>query len=95
MVRKAEQTAPTKKKQKRVVMFTTPTCTYCTAAKRYLRQNKIKFREVDVSRDQAAARDMMRRAGSMGVPVLDIGGKIVRGFDKPQINALLNIKNNN
>jgi glutaredoxin-like YruB-family protein len=94
MARKADQTA-TKKKQKRVIVFTTPTCTYCTAAKRYLRQNNIKFREVDVSQDQAAARDMMRRAGSMGVPVLDIDGKIVRGFDKPQINALLDIKNNN
>jgi len=80
------------KKQKRVIIFTTPTCTYCTAAKRYLRQNHVKFREVDVSRDQAAARDMMRRAGSMGVPVLDIGGKIVRGFDRPKIDELLEIK---
>ena len=80
------------KKQPRVVMFTTPTCTYCVAAKRYLRQNSIRFREVDVSRDQAAARDMMRRAGSMGVPVLDIGGRIVRGFDRPKIDELLNIK---
>jgi len=93
MARRADKVAT--KKQKRVIVFTTPTCTYCTAAKRYLRQNHIKFREVDVSRDQSAARDMMRRSGSMGVPVLDIGGKIVRGFDKPQINALLNIKNNN
>jgi len=82
----------TAKKQPRVIMFTTPTCTYCNAAKRHLRQNHIKFREVDVSRDAAAARDMMRRAGSMGVPVLDIGGKIVRGFDRQKIDALLNIK---
>ncbi len=81
------------KKQPRVIMFTTPTCTYCTAAKRYLRQNNIRFREVDVSRDAAAARDMLRRAGSMGVPVLDIGGQIVRGFDRPKIDELLNIKN--
>jgi glutaredoxin-like YruB-family protein len=81
-----------KKKQPRVIMFTTPTCTYCNAAKRHLRQHKIKFREVDVSRDAAAARDMMRRAGSMGVPVLDIGGRIVRGFDRPQIDQLLGIK---
>lgn len=81
-----------KPKQKRVIIFTTPTCTYCTAAKRYLRQHQVKFREVDISRDPAAARDVMRRTGSMGVPVLDIGGKIVRGFDKPQINALLEIK---
>ncbi len=87
-----KETTDRKKKQPRVIIFTTPTCTYCNAAKRYLRQNRIKFREVDVSRDQAAARDMMRRSGSMGVPVLDIGGKIVRGFDRPKIDELLNIK---
>lgn len=80
------------KKQPRVIIFTTPTCTFCNAAKHYLRQHHIKFREVDVSRDAAAARDIMRRTGSMGVPVLDIGGKIVRGFDKPRINALLGLK---
>ncbi len=79
-------------RQKRVIVFTTPTCTYCTAAKRYLRQHHIKFREVDISQDPAAARDVMRRTGSMGVPVLDIGGKIVRGFDRPKINELLAIK---
>lgn len=88
----ARKTSDTPKKQPRVILFTTPTCTYCTAAKRYLRQHQINFREVDVSRDQAAARDMMRRAGSMGVPVLDIGGKIVRGFDRPKINELLDIR---
>ena len=46
----------------------------------------------DVSRDQAAARDMVRRSGQMGVPVIDIGGKIVVGFNRPQINTLLGIK---
>jgi len=79
-------------KQPRVIIFTTPTCTFCTAAKHYLRQHNIRFREVDVSRDAAAARDIMRRSGSMGVPVLDIGGQIVRGFDKPRINTLLGLK---
>lgn len=78
-------------KQKRVIIFTTPTCGYCRMAKQYLRRNKIRFRDVDVSRDPAAARDLMRRSGQMGVPVLDIGGKIIVGFDKPQINNLLGI----
>lgn len=86
----ARETEP--KKQPRVIIFTTPTCTFCNAAKHYLRQHHIKFREVDVSRDAAAARDIMRCTGSMGVPVLDIGGKIVRGFDKSKINALLGLK---
>ena len=81
----------TKKKQPRVIIFTTPTCRFCRAAKKYLRERGIRFKEVDVSRDQAAARDMVRRSGQMGVPVLDIGGKIVVGFDRPKIDRLLGL----
>ena len=80
-----------KKKQPRVIVFSTPTCTYCNLAKKYFRQNKVRFRDVDVSRDQAAARDMVRRSGQMGVPVIDIGGKIIVGFDKPKISQLLGL----
>lgn len=78
--------------QPRVVIFTTPTCAFCNAAKAYFRQKGIRFTEVDVSRDPAAARDMVRRSGQQGVPVIDIGGRIVVGFDKARINALLGIK---
>jgi glutaredoxin 3 len=60
-------------------------------AKKYFREKGIKFRDVDVSRDQAAARDMLRRSGQSGVPVIDIGGKIIIGFDRPRINKLLGI----
>ncbi|NKQ36605.1 MAG: NrdH-redoxin [Chloroflexi bacterium] len=80
-----------KKKQPRVIIFTTPTCSYCNMAKQYFRRNKIRFKDVDVSRDQAAARDLVRRSGQMGVPVIDINGKIIVGFDKPKINNLLGI----
>ncbi len=80
------------KLQPRVIVFTTPTCTYCNAVKRYFREKGIKFRDVDVSRDAAAARDMVRRSGQMGVPVIDIGGKIVVGFDRPKIDRFLGIK---
>jgi glutaredoxin-like YruB-family protein len=76
----------------KVIIFTTPTCTYCNMTKKYLREKGIRFKEVDVSRDPAAARDMVRRSGQMGVPVLDIGGKIVVGFDRPKINQYLGIK---
>jgi glutaredoxin 3 len=79
--------------QPRVVVFSTPTCGYCNAAKTYFRQKGIKFQDVDVSRDSAAARDMVRRSGQQGVPVIDIGGKIVVGFDRPKINKLLGIQN--
>ncbi len=82
----------TTKPQPRVIVFSTPTCTYCNAAKRYFREKGIQYKDVDVSRDQAAARDMVRRSGQMGVPVIDIGGKIVVGFDRPKIDKYLGIK---
>ncbi len=78
--------------QPKVIVFSTPTCSYCTAAKSYFRQKGVKFRDVDVSKDPAAARDMVRRSGQQGVPVIDIGGKIVVGFDRPKINQMLGIK---
>jgi glutaredoxin-like YruB-family protein len=84
--------ADTTKPQPKVIVFSTPTCSFCTAAKHYFRQQGIKFRDVDVSRDPAAARDMLRRSGQQGVPVIDIGGKIVVGFDRNKINQLLGLK---
>ncbi len=80
------------KPQPRVIVFSTPTCSFCNQAKLYFRQKGIRFRDVDVSRDQAAARDMVRRSGQQGVPVIDIGGRIIVGFDRPKINQLLGIK---
>jgi glutaredoxin-like YruB-family protein len=82
----------TAKPQPKVIVFSTPTCSFCTAAKHYFRQQGIQFRDVDVSRDPAAARDMVRRSGQQGVPVIDIGGKIVVGFDRSKINQLRGIK---
>lgn len=86
--------AQTEKKQPRVIIFTTPTCSYCNLAKQYFRRNNVRFRDVDISKDAAAARDVVRRSGQMGVPVIDIGGKIIVGFDKPKINQLLGLSNN-
>lgn len=82
----------TKLQQPRVIVFSTPTCVYCNAVKQYFRQKGIKFRDVDVSRDPIAARDMVRRSGQQGVPVIDIGGRIVVGFDRPKIDQLLGLK---
>ena len=80
------------KHQPRVIVFSTPTCSFCNQTKRYFREKGIKFKDVDVSRDAAAARDMVRRSGQQGVPVIDIGGKIVVGFDRMKINQLLGIR---
>jgi glutaredoxin 3 len=79
------------KPQPRVIVFSTPTCSFCNMAKMYFREKGIKFKDVDVSRDPAAARDMVRRSGQQGVPVIDIGGKIVVGFDRPKIDKYLSL----
>ena len=79
------------KPQPRVIVFSTPTCSFCNMAKKYFREKGIKFKDVDVSRDPVAARDMVRRSGQQGVPVIDIGGKIVVGFDRPKIDRYLGI----
>ncbi len=79
------------KPQPHVIVFSTPTCSFCNMAKKYFHEKGIKFKDVDVSRDPAAARDMIRRSGQQGVPVIDIGGKIVVGFDRVKINKYLGI----
>lgn len=75
----------------RVLVFTTPTCPWCQRAKSYLRSKSIPFKEVDVSRDQQAARDLVRRTGQMGVPVIEIDGRAVVGFDQRQVDRLLGL----
>ena len=82
-----DQTKP----QPRVIVFSTPACSFCNMTKKYFREKGIKFRDVDVSRDMAAARDMVRRSGQQGVPVIDIGGKIVVGFDRVKIDKYLGL----
>lgn len=78
--------------QPKVIIFTTPTCSFCNAAKRYFREKNIRFTEVDVSRDQKAAMDMYKRTGQMGVPVILINNRPIIGFDVNKINQMLNIK---
>lgn len=79
------------KPSKNVTVYTTPTCTWCTTVKRHLQENGIRFREIDVSADQNAAAEMVKKSGQQGVPQTDINGQIVVGFDKTKINALLGI----
>ncbi len=79
--------------QPKVIVFSTPTCTYCTQAKRFLREHNVRFTDVDVSRDERAARDLQRRTGQIGVPVILVNNRPIVGFDKPTLMQLLNIKN--
>ena len=78
--------------QPKVVVFTTRTCSWCNAVKQHFKKYKIKFREVDINKDPNGAEDMIKRTGQMGVPVVLINNKPIIGFNKPEINKLLNIK---
>jgi len=79
---------------KSVTVYTTPSCPWCTTVKNYLRQNRIPYTEVDVSRDQRAAEDLVRKSGQQGVPQTEINGTIVVGYDKKQLDDLLEIGKN-
>ena len=72
-----------------VIMYSTPSCSYCRLAKDYFRQNKIAFTEYNVATDTKRAEEMTRKSGQMGVPVLDINGRILVGFDKSQIERAI------
>lgn len=74
-----------------VKIYSTPACTFCRSVKRYLKEKNVSFKDIDVSRDQQAAQNMIRKSGQTGVPVIDIGGKIIIGFNKPAIDRALNI----
>jgi glutaredoxin 3 len=73
----------------RVVLFSTPTCSWCRRAKRYFRERRIPFKEINVERDQEAARDVARKTGQTGVPVIKIGNRWIVGFDKVRIEKEL------
>lgn len=72
-----------------VKVYSTPTCPWCTMAKKYLESKSINYQEFDVSKDRDAAAEMVNKSGQRGVPVLDIDGNIVIGFDKDKIDNLI------
>ncbi len=72
-----------------VKVYSTPTCPWCTIAKQYLDSKNISFEDLDVSKDRNAASEMVSKSGQRGVPVLDIDGNIIIGFDKDKIDSLI------
>ncbi|HIE33705.1 MAG TPA: glutaredoxin family protein [Candidatus Altiarchaeales archaeon] len=72
-----------------VIVYTTPTCPFCKMAKDYFEENKIEFVEKDISVDREAANEMIEKSGQMGVPVIDINGKIIVGFVPDEIKKAL------
>lgn len=72
-----------------VIVYTTPTCHFCGAVKEYLKNKNVPYKEVNVQADPAAADEMIKKSGQMGVPVIDIDDQIVIGFNKPKLDELL------
>ena len=75
-----------------VKIFLTPSCPYCFTLKEFLKANNVKFEEIDVSKDEKAKEELIKKSGKMEVPVIEIDRQIVIGFDKEKICKLLNIK---
>jgi len=74
-----------------VIVYSTSSCPYCQMAKEYLRSKNIEFEDVDVGSDMNRAMEMIRKSGQQGVPVIDIKGKIIVGFNKPAIDESLGL----
>jgi glutaredoxin-like YruB-family protein len=76
---------------KSVKIYSTPTCPWCIRAKQFLKENNVEFQNIDVSGDQQAIDELMQKSGQMGVPVLDIEGEIIVGFDRERIKIALGL----
>ena len=74
-----------------VKVYSTSTCPYCVMAKEFLKKNNIQFEDINVGINHQAGKDMMNKSGQMGVPVLDIDGQIIVGFDKDAISKALGL----
>jgi glutaredoxin-like YruB-family protein len=77
---------------KKVEVYSTPTCPFCIRAKQFLRENNVMFTDIDVSKDQDKAEEMIEKSGQMGVPVIDVDGQIIVGFDKEKIKSVLGLQ---
>jgi glutaredoxin 3 len=73
----------------KVLLFSTSTCSWCRRAKRHFREKRVPFKEINVERDPDAARDIARKTGQTGVPVIKIGSKWIVGFDRERIDEEL------
>ena len=78
-------------KKTKVVIYSTPTCPYCNIAKDFFKENKVEYKDYDVSQERDKAQEMIEKSGQMGVPVIDINGTIIVGFDKEKIKKALKL----
>ncbi len=74
-----------------VTIYSTATCHWCHKTKEYFKEKGVAYTDINVGEDTARAEEMIKKSGQMGVPVIDIDGEIIIGFDLPKINELLKI----
>ncbi len=79
------------RKQHSVTVYSTPTCPYCHMAKEYLAANNVSFTDVNVAADYKKAQEMVEKSGQMGVPVIEIDGQIIVGFDREAMKQALGL----
>ncbi len=77
---------------KKVEIYSTPVCKYCSAAKDFFKAHDIPYSEYNVASDQARKEEMIEKSGQLGVPVIDVGGDIVVGYDEKILKELLGVK---
>ena len=75
-----------------VTVYSTPTCSWCHKTEEFFKKHNIKFKSIDVGKDKKAAHDMIQKSGQMGVPVIDIDGQIIIGYDVSSIKKALGMK---
>jgi len=76
----------------KVKVYSTQTCPFCDDAKDFLKKHRIKFEDIDVNKDKKAAMEMIQKSGQTGVPVIEIDGEIIRGFDQEKLKKLLKLR---
>jgi glutaredoxin-like YruB-family protein len=76
----------------KVIVYSTSTCPHCVMAKNWLKEKKVEYDDINVGIDQEKAREMIQKSGQMGVPVIDIDGAVIIGFDRPKMEAELKKK---
>ncbi|MEX0920123.1 MAG: glutaredoxin domain-containing protein [Candidatus Pacearchaeota archaeon] len=75
-----------------VKIYSTQTCPWCKKAKEFMKENRVKFTDVDVGKDRKAAQEMVKKSNQMGVPVIDVNGKIIVGFNESELKKSLKLK---
>ena len=79
------------KKMAKVLVYSTPTCPFCELVKKFLKENNVKYTEINVAKDKEKVKEMITKSGQTSLPVVDIDGKIILGFNKIEMKKALNL----